>query len=248
VLIVVLASLSLGVLAAFSHLGNPARAIFTLTNLTRSWLSREALAGLIFGGLVVGSLLVFWQGIPARGWVVGFVVLTIFSGMGLVLGIAHLYMLRTVPVWNHPGTPASFLVTSLVLGFSTFAVLYPLFDVRGLAPGAVSLVWLPFLPWILAILVSLQLLIMLISQIYLHTKGKAATESIRLMWSQFRTLLIIRWICAFVGAGFLLGQWGRMVIAQNLAYGLVVLGAMLIILSEFAGRWIFYGSYRREGI
>jgi anaerobic dimethyl sulfoxide reductase subunit B (iron-sulfur subunit) len=98
----------LAIVASFQHLGRKEVASGALVNLRSSWLSREILLTVVF--LVLG----LWASTPFGG-LAGKVLLAA-SGLFLIYGMARVYMLRTVPVWNRWTTPAGFLATALVLG------------------------------------------------------------------------------------------------------------------------------------
>jgi DMSO reductase anchor subunit len=243
VLSIALLVLVLGVMAASLHLGSPGRSPLALTNFKHSWLSREALAGLVFGSLVVVLLLISWAGVhPSFSRFL--VVFPSLAGLGLVWSIARLYRLRTVPAWNHPGTPATFFTTSLLLGTAALRVLYCWFWGQDLSPGG----WSITLDWVLVGLVSLQFLTSLSSFVYLSTRGEKAVDSLRLVWSSLRLLLISRWVLAFGSLGVLFALNRDGAIYWRNPFGAVLLVFTLLLGSEVIGRWIFYSSYRREGI
>jgi anaerobic dimethyl sulfoxide reductase subunit B (iron-sulfur subunit) len=129
------------------HLGSPSRASRAVLNLRSSWLSREILLAVLF--LVTAV-------VAAAGHFLRPVVrdvalpATALFGLLLVFGMARVYMLRTVPVWNRPSTILSFLATSLVLGgVLTSAIVV---TVRALE-GQVSAT-LPVIGWLAWLLVA----------------------------------------------------------------------------------------------
>jgi anaerobic dimethyl sulfoxide reductase subunit B (iron-sulfur subunit) len=90
------------------HLGRPSQMLRASTNLRSSWLSREILLVGLFLFLGLWALLPF--GAVARDWLLP------AGGLLLIGGMARVYMLRTVPVWNRATTPLIFLGTGLLLG------------------------------------------------------------------------------------------------------------------------------------
>jgi anaerobic dimethyl sulfoxide reductase subunit B len=111
------------VLASLLHLGTPRNAWRALANVRQSWLSREIMATLLFGGgwLVLLSL-------HAAGWTSAVIeavaaTATALAGAGLVYSMARVYRLRTVPAWNSPLTSASFLLAAGTLGSLSCALL-----------------------------------------------------------------------------------------------------------------------------
>ncbi|MDO5700840.1 MAG: dimethyl sulfoxide reductase anchor subunit [Bowdeniella nasicola] len=109
--------LVLGLLGSMAHLGNPFNALNTFRHLSTSWLSREILFGCLFAGL--GFLFAFlqwmkWGSARLRQVVAG---LTALVGLGLVYVMSMVYAsLPTVPAWNLWTTPATFYVTTFLLG------------------------------------------------------------------------------------------------------------------------------------
>jgi len=240
-----LATLFLGLVFAALHLGRPLRSFFAIMNLKKSWLSREALAGGIFGLLVVFLLL--RQNLEQEfGWVDKIsIILGIVAGMLLVYMISRLYMLRTVPVWNNFGTPAAFFVTAFLLGPVAFVGIQILNNVKQLSLGID-----PFLGRIIAlaasviiVLLCFQLIVSIVTYNYLSAKGGEAALSVQSIWKDFRGILIFRWGIAIIGLFLLLlirSAW-----LSSLWY---LIPLALVLISEILGRWLFYLSYKRVGI
>jgi anaerobic dimethyl sulfoxide reductase subunit B (iron-sulfur subunit) len=89
------------------HLGKPLRALGSLANLGKSWLSREILLAMVLLGVLV---LAWYPGWPAVRW------LTVPAGLAFLAGMAGVYRQRTVPVWNSWRTPVEFLRSAVMLG------------------------------------------------------------------------------------------------------------------------------------
>jgi anaerobic dimethyl sulfoxide reductase subunit C (anchor subunit) len=132
------------------HLGTPLRASRAVLNLRSSWLSREIVLAILF---LISALLAaggqFFQpavratALPASA----------ICGLLFVCGMARVYMLRTVPVWNRPSTILSFLGTSLLLGgLLTTAMLGSLRAVTGQASAAASVIG--WLAWLLVVVMA----------------------------------------------------------------------------------------------
>lgn len=93
-------------LAAFLHLGQPRHAWRALANLRTSWLSREVLSASLFVAALLGAL-----GAGGKGaWAAN------LTGLALIVSMAQVYRLRTVPEWNRRATTLSFFATTLLLG------------------------------------------------------------------------------------------------------------------------------------
>jgi anaerobic dimethyl sulfoxide reductase subunit C (anchor subunit) len=111
--------LGVGAAASFLHLGRPGRAVQALRNLRESWLSREILGEVVFFVMLAGLALTEWirpggmsRSIALRGAVLA----AGLSGLFFLYGMIRIYMIKTVPAWRDRHTPASFLVTALLLG------------------------------------------------------------------------------------------------------------------------------------
>ena len=90
------------------HLRRPHPMLRATANLRSSWLSREILLVCLFFFLGLWALIP--AGAVSRDWLLP------VCGLLLIGGMARVYMLRTVPVWNRAKTPLTFLVTGLLLG------------------------------------------------------------------------------------------------------------------------------------
>ncbi|HEX2998020.1 MAG TPA: DmsC/YnfH family molybdoenzyme membrane anchor subunit [Anaerolineales bacterium] len=114
--------LGAGMLASFAHLGTKKRAWRALSNLRKSWLSREILFTGLFGAGWLLSILAktFWQ----RG-AVEWIGLTATLGLGLVYSMSRVYQLPAISAWNTRRTNLVFMVSTLLLGQSLMAVLLP---------------------------------------------------------------------------------------------------------------------------
>lgn len=243
-LAVVLTLLASGTLSAGLHLGRPSLAVFSISNLHRSWLSREALLGGGFG--LIGLILLIRRGLgsPYSALDEIFILAGVICGLVLVYGISRLYMLRTVPAWNNFGTPATFFMTTFLLG-----------------TVAMTMVWLGLAFWddayaidlvlnkvvvistvLILLFAAIQLGIFTFEVLYLNSLGGAAADSIRLLGTDLGGILIWRCVTAFVGVGVLVIKliiW-LPPLSFSFAFG-------LILVSEILGRFLFYGFYRREG-
>ena len=98
------------------HLGAPMSAVFSLSNLEESWLSREILVVLLFLGLLG---LAYWVGMrPGKApWMARSLAwATALAGIALIWVMARIYMVPARPLWDHWLTAAGFLLTTLLLG------------------------------------------------------------------------------------------------------------------------------------
>ena len=129
---IVMIALVLAVGMATAHLGSPGAAFGVLANLRRSWLSREAAAGMVFGVLTAAAALAYRTeiGSPSGRW--WLVIAAAAAGVVLIGAMARLYMLRTVPAWNTASTPVTFAAASAILGIASVP---PVFGIASLSYG-----------------------------------------------------------------------------------------------------------------
>ena len=243
-LALVLVFLALGTLSAGLHLGRLSHAIFAISNLKNSWLSREALLGSSFGLVVLTLLIRRCFGASFSVLDELFILAGIIFGLTLVYGISRLYMLRTVPAWNNLGTPAAFFVTTFLSG--TVVVITLLFLLVSLGVDAnieldISRLFV-FSTLLILLFSAAQLCIFFFKVLYLQSQGGAAADSIRILWTNLRAILIWRFVLIFVGVGLLVFQ---LVIWLPSLFSLFAYGSILV--SEILGRFLFYLFYQREG-
>ncbi|WP_172191596.1 dimethyl sulfoxide reductase anchor subunit family protein [Actinomyces faecalis] len=109
--------LVLGFFAAFFHLGDPFHAVNTLRHLGSSWLSREILFGVLYGGLGLVYTVTEWLGKGSRTLRQALAVLTALAGVALLVSmICVYYSVPTIPAWHTPATWALFLGSAFLTG------------------------------------------------------------------------------------------------------------------------------------
>lgn len=229
-----------GGIFAFLHLGNPFRVGFTMSNLRRSWLSREGLLSGFFGLFVLWMFTVQNSGFLTKP----LIVLALTCGFLLVYGISRLYMLRTVPAWNNLGTPATFFCSSILLGAIVNASIWIILSMSSdthLNDNWIDLAIQIFSVMII-ILVVLQLAIHVFTLMYFNSKGGVSTASVRHLWMNLRVMLFVRWLTAIVGLIYLVFGLFLLILPVYL-----FISFALVLISELLGRFLFYSSYRREG-
>ncbi len=103
-----------GLGAAFLHLGLPFNSYYAIRNLKKSWLSREITFVSTLGGALI-ILIILAQTHPGvlNSWIL--LIGSMIGGITLY-AMTKVYRLKTVPAWNHVGTPLSFLSSTLLLG------------------------------------------------------------------------------------------------------------------------------------
>lgn len=234
-----------GALAATSHLNSPPKARFSLNNLRNSWLSREAFLGSIFGLLVFVLMMRRWLESEFGLFDTALTLIGIACGLNLVYTISRLYMLRTVPAWNHWGTLVAFFTSTFLLGTSgiIFQWLMVIFWADAYASDSIMNPMLIASDLLIFSLVALQFGNFVFTLIFLNSRDGKAAESVSLLWTDFKTITFWRWAIAFGAVGLLLWRqvtWGSI-------FSLIWV-FVLILISEILGRYLFYAFYRREGI
>ena len=240
----VLILLIFGALAAGLHLGRPLRAIFSLTNLRSSWLSREALLGINFGLVVLVLVLrrAFGQEYSYLDEIL--IAVGILVSFALVYCISRLYMLRTVPAWNNPGTPGTFFVSTSLLGVIASTTIWQIliYSKKDQSLDIFMDRLLSVSGQLLIVLAATQLVILIFQILYLNYRGGAAIHSLRLLWSDLRGMFIGRVVTLISGISLLTFQS-----MLEINWPICVAAAGLILISEFLGRILFYGFYQQEG-
>lgn len=245
VLGVTLSALMLGTFTAMIHLGRPLRVGFSIANFRSSWLSREAIFGSCFGLVAIILFVRRWFGQGYERLDEFLILLGIVSGLSLVLSISRLYMLRTVPAWNHWGTPATFFTTCLLLGVViTTAVWFALTLLDDAYTSNFLMSRLVIISTILILLlISFQLCIFGMGIVYLNNQGGKAAASVQILWTNLRGALTWRWVTALGGIGILLVK-----LFIRLPPYFYIISFALFLVSEILGRFLFYGLHQREGI
>ena len=241
-LVIVVLITSASAFASFFHLRHPLRARRALSNLRTSWLSREILFELLFGGLVVleGWLAYVRPASRASLWpAIGAAAL---AGMFFVISMARLYMLPSLPAWRGAYTPLSFFLTTLVLGAVGTEII-----VRAFAgPGAFDL----SLTATALLLIAAEILLAVVLAPRHGLRGVRPGPSLRPTDDSPRR---------FHSARIVLLSLGSLSLALDLATGgsdimnekgigpALFLAFVFALAGEVAGRFHFYGLVARPG-
>ena len=222
--------------ASFFHLGNPMNAPKALRNLSGSWLSREILAIGVFTLFLLAALFSAGTG---GGNVISRLHLLPASVAGLLLlwTMTRVYLIPTIPPWNHWYTPVSFIATSLSLGLIGSLLL------MDLERWEVS-----FCMGLLAVILALELLTALKNHHRL-TGMNSGFDGPTFKQGNYYRLFITRMIilaATCVAILFFLLQQDVYFASGTLTWMYPVFA--LVIIQEVAGRLMFYASYFRVGI
>lgn len=221
--------------ASFLHLGNPANAPRALSNLSGSWLSREILAIGAYSLLLAAALVAGWAGAES-GISRLLLIPAALAGLFLLWSMSCVYLVPTIPPWNHWYTPVSFMTTTLCLG-SIGAMLL-------MNPGQPEL---KVFMGILVTALAVELLTGILNQqrlVRMEPGFDMPTFSHGTYYMWFTARLAILAV-AYVATLFVLLQ-PDISLAEHVHWMYPVF--VMVIIQEFAGRRMFYASYFRAGI
>ena len=221
-----------GLAAAMAHLGRPAGSLQAVKNFKSSWLSREIFSVNLFAGLL--AVMALWAHIdPATltGWQL---LVGSLAGGAVLYAMVRVYRLRTVPTWNHAGTPLAFAGSAVLLGgLLCTLVLQTLTLLQGVGHAARGQADL-----------RIVVLIAVLAGFILKILACRAKPSEPISAGPFKTrqpvlqaLGIALWAIAVFGAGN--------PVFQSL---LLFLAAVCLVSGEIIHRAQFYISYQRVGL
>lgn len=266
----------LALIASIFHLGNPLNAPNAFRHVASSWLSREILFGVGFAAL--GFLFALAQWFNWFNATIRTVLATITAVWGLVFVwvMAHVYLLPTVPAWNHWTTPASFYLSAGLTGSLAIAVAFsswptisnkwPKLDKslnktsssNSAAKAREDVTTMrqtteltnTVVKWVgitTVVLLTLQLAVIICAQMIPATTNPPATQ-FSTTWFITRIVLLI------IGAG-LMGLYLTLSSQQNALtkktrslMTLAITSFILVTASEIIARFLFYGAMNRIGI
>ncbi len=244
---------------AHFHLSRPYLSFLALRNLKSSWLSRELLANLIYI-IFLGLLLISLWLVKVRhkvntvlGW------LAILSGFIIDYCMSRIYLLPSQPAWNSLLTPASFLVTTFLLGVLTVPVLFTMDLIFKKSQGQdgqaihAQLIdqSLGRLAVIAATLCILMATIVYFQIASLFSGNAAAQISLNLLLNIYQPLLIIRLALLFIGVGwlgFVAAKHHQKKLAAESLFLQVLIACLLVMVAEILGRFLFFAIHVRIGI
>lgn len=109
-----------GLLSLTTETGQPVHSIYLLTNLRRSWMSREILAGGIF---IIAAVLDWLIPSPVLRGVASLTGFVFIVAQGMIVSHAS-----SVITWNAPMVPLFFLTCGLATGSGLMLIVIPLFS------------------------------------------------------------------------------------------------------------------------
>jgi len=227
-LMIVEAIMVISMFVSLAHLGSPFIAYKAILNIRSSWLSREISTALLFTITSGIYILMLWGKIGSPNIQIVTAWIAAIFGFLLIYSMSRLYMLRTVPVWNTPFTPISFLLTALTLGGLVVGSIFIFTEYPLIYPNKVITALLLFYSGEFILLV-----VRIISYFFRFGKGK---EIIQNLITEYRTIFYLRVIVGFISLACLV-----MMLSQTLyAPGFFALITLMIFLVEITDRFLFY--------
>jgi len=185
-----------GILFSLLHLGNPLNALKTLSNLNKSWLSREILGVLIYTGLLLVVTILHFRYpsfVKTNKWILH---LTSVSGVVLVFVMSRIYQMPSMPAWNSIFTPIGFYLAMFLFG-STFLLLLQL-NKGSWASQKILAILIITIPVI-------QIGLLPVHMTWLGEAGLAARQSQSLLLNEYLPAFFLRFGFELMTAG--LGFW-----------------------------------------
>lgn len=226
---------------SFLHLGNPFNAPNTLSNLSGSWLSREILTIGLFSLSLVLMLIMGW--INSHSEYFRFLLLTgSFCGLALLMMMARIYMMPTIPAWNSWFTPVSFVSTALSLGLLTFLSMHASAFVS-IGDQFVGYFWIA-----LVIILLVEIVSGLAHQSSL-VKMDSGIDELVFNRGTFHRVFLLRMAILIIACLAIIIYVLRpeLLLERDISFWISLL-FVAVISQELLGRLLFYSSYFRLGL
>lgn len=216
--------LTLGIMAVFGlaasllHLGSPLNAPKAILNVGSSWLSREIL---VTGVFILMILLTVLTSVQKKAVNTSLLIVSALVGIVDIYVMASIYSNTIIAQWTPINTVVMFYGTTLLLGSALLSVLvFPSLK----EDKAIKAVMLPTILLMVASVV-IQLVILTVS-------SPAVVSAV----PDF-----IRWVFAVFGVAMVTyATWYWVKENGKLNNSLLYLSFVLILVSEFIGRYLFY--------
>ncbi|SHN67688.1 dimethyl sulfoxide reductase anchor subunit family protein [Desulfitobacterium chlororespirans] len=227
----------IGMLASLLHLGRPLSAMNALFQFGSSWLSREIWFTAIFVGLTVVAAVLLYVKPQAAGAVTGLSAGAALVGLIDVFAMAKIYSSASVPVWQSAATTIEFLAAALSMGAMLFLVLS--LKEAGKMKKIVALT--------VAAVVAVQVAVVVPYFISLGVAGSGtALQASLMILGSLKTAVAIKWLFILAGAGLVL--WLAKDELSKSVSGAVAGGAVLILVGQVVGRYVFYAAMVVSGV
>ena len=231
--VIVMLPAALGLPLSALHLGRPLKALSAMKNIKTSWLSREALALGVFTGLMSLNVGLYFFDVSAY-FRVFFEAITLGVGVYGIYAQGMIYQIVARPSWNRKSTLLKFFGVSYIgLFLLAFSLL-----VQGSNEAAMPLI-------------TLALLFALAQGFFTYEDRRSLDDSgtyavelgkTKRLYTEFFSLhQNIRFGTFFIGA-ILLPLLVTVLVNSSFAVGLLGLSIILMSISEFTDRFLFYAT------
>ena len=237
----VIASAFLSMFIALFHLGRPLRAFRAVSGFFHSWISREIVFLSVFSFFAVIQAACttnsIFPGFKSETWGIVFGSLASIFGIAGIFSSAKIYMVPARPIWNTSTTILRFFATTLMLGSAALLSLMHLYGIDDKAAVNFLLVLC-----INTALIQFGILLNLTS----YDKRKRqieVMEGIFILKKKYPGVFTAR-IFTLIAGGLILPALLEHLTAEksfgNTSAGLIYSMFFLLLLSETAGRFLFF--------
>ncbi len=236
-LLVATGAIGIALIISFLHLSAPSSSVFALTNLKSSWLSREILMVSAYAASVFGTTVYWVYYKEKKRLTIPLLAISSMMGLAMVLTMAKLYMIETIPVWNTSGTLIAFCINTILLG-SSFALVLLYHCHKGNFERNIEKVFVFVIIAILAVKFTSGLV----------GWDTTTNENIAFAEGTYHPIwdaLSWAWL---LGLGMLIRRVFPNPRDTDTGIRLYVLAFIFFALAEFAARVIFYSSFYRIGL
>lgn len=233
--------MGLAFIFAVFHLGTPLGAPRSLLNLGSSWLSRE----IIFSGgfMVLWIVSYYLDRKGAWNQMIGWI--TSIVGLGAIYSMASIYATSIRPAWTDVNTYIAFYGTTIVFGAAASMVVI-LLSKEEKTKGLMSLAKGIGLVGLGAIVLQLIYLPVYVAGLSANG-GTAGVESASLLRGNYAITILFRWILSIVGLAIIGSAFYRKMSPKTQSK-IWYAALTLVLVGEFLGRYIFYGTGVSIGI
>ncbi|MDX9769640.1 MAG: DmsC/YnfH family molybdoenzyme membrane anchor subunit [Tenuifilaceae bacterium] len=236
-LLVATGAIGIALIISFLHLSAPLSSVFALTNLKSSWLSREILMVSAYAASIFATTLYWLFCKGKRSLLIPLLAISSLLGLTMVLTMAKLYMIETIPVWNTPGTLIAFYVNTILLGSSFASVLFYNSHKDNLDKN-VERVFV----FVIITILAVKFISGLVGW------DTTTNENIAFAGGMYHPIwdaLSWAWL---LGLGMLIRRVFPNPRDSDTGIRLYLLAFVFFVIAEFAARIIFYSSYYRVGM
>ncbi|MDP4176277.1 MAG: DmsC/YnfH family molybdoenzyme membrane anchor subunit [Bacteroidota bacterium] len=243
--------IALALAISFFHLGNPKNALYVLTNISSSWLSREILLTIVFSIFAFTASFIIYMNFFPFVFEQLILALTAISGIALVYSMSRLYMLKTVPTWNSNYTMISFYLSAATLGlFSLLTILIYFLKQSGISIGQLKAQegLANFILAVCFILIASELVLGILQFKSLRKEASSTRNKFNLIVQRHRYLIMFRFILGIIILFLIfiiIAMQSKTIVEVS---HLIYISFTLMIVSEFCGRYLFYEMYASIGI